>query len=203
MKNIIKKRKKHLLIIFFFLLFSVAISSYAAQWYRSDPGGVIVVNEHGVCQRVNNQGSRSYFVPTNNAAEWSAFRSAVSSLDNVTLSGCECPLPWGGTISHGQSVTAYQSSSVACGSTCVSQTRTCNDGALSGSYQHQSCSVASCGGTWVLISSMVCAPCRFCTGGPLDGTICNNLGEITWCCTNNCGTGCGGSACFANIYECR
>lgn len=53
----------------------------------------------------------------------------------------------GQTIAHGQSVTAYASSSVASGQSCVSQSRICNNGALSGSYAYSSCSVnapASC-----------------------------------------------------------
>ena len=56
-----------------------------------------------------------------------------------------CTLPWGGTISSGQSVTAYQASSVPCGSSCASQTRTCSNGSLSGTYTNSSCSVAACG----------------------------------------------------------
>lgn len=55
-----------------------------------------------------------------------------------------CALPWGGTIAHGSGVTAYQSGSVPCGSSCASQTRTCNNGVLSGSYTNQSCTVAAC-----------------------------------------------------------
>lgn len=45
-----------------------------------------------------------------------------------------CTLPWGGTTGHGTSVTAYSATSVACGGNCstVAQTRTCNDGTLSG-----------------------------------------------------------------------
>ena len=49
----------------------------------------------------------------------------------------------GQTIQHGGTVTAYQSSSVAYGSTCTSQTRSCDDGYLYGSYQYSSCSVES------------------------------------------------------------
>lgn len=48
----------------------------------------------------------------------------------------------GSTVAHDSSVTAYQSSSVPFGSTCTSQTRTCNDGTLSGSYAYSSCSVS-------------------------------------------------------------
>ena len=40
----------------------------------------------------------------------------------------------GGTVASGSSVAAYQSSSVAEGSQCVSQQRTCTNGTLSGSY---------------------------------------------------------------------
>ena len=54
-----------------------------------------------------------------------------------------CALPWGWTIASWSSVTAY-SSSVACGSTCVSQTRTCVNWILNWSYQYSSCS-PSCG----------------------------------------------------------
>lgn len=58
--------------------------------------------------------------------------------------GASCTLPWGGTITDGSSVTAYAANSVSCGSTCRSQTRTCNNGVLSGSYTKQACSVGAC-----------------------------------------------------------
>lgn len=53
-----------------------------------------------------------------------------------------CTLPWGGTLAHGSSVTAYQTASVPYGSSCISQSRACNNGTLSGSYTHQGCTVA-------------------------------------------------------------
>ena len=66
-----------------------------------------------------------------------------------------CTRPWGGTVANGASITAYQASSVACGSACASQTRVCNNGTLSGSYTNQSCSVQSCSGVWTLISQKI------------------------------------------------
>jgi hypothetical protein len=71
---------------------------------------------------------------------------------NGTLSGsyalqtCAalCALPWGGTISQGQSVTAYSVSVVSPPQVCasVAQTRTCGaSGVLNGSYANQSCVV--------------------------------------------------------------
>ena len=46
-------------------------------------------------------------------------------------------------LSSGQSVIAYQSSSVPFGESCSSQTRTCNNGTLTGSYSQSSCVVSS------------------------------------------------------------
>lgn len=61
-----------------------------------------------------------------------------------TCTTASCSLPWGGTISSGQTTAAYLNSSEPCGSSCQSQSRTCNDGTLSGSYTNQSCSVSGC-----------------------------------------------------------
>lgn len=53
----------------------------------------------------------------------------------------DCSAPWGGTVNHGSNVTAYQTASVPFGNTCASQTRSCNNGTLSGSYTNQNCTV--------------------------------------------------------------
>lgn len=50
-----------------------------------------------------------------------------------------CTLPWGGTTAHNSTVTAYEASSVEHDHECHSQTRTCTNGVLSGSYQYQTC----------------------------------------------------------------
>lgn len=53
----------------------------------------------------------------------------------------------GQSVAEGQSISAYLTSTVAYGSTCTQQTRTCQGGVLSGSYSYASCSVgaaASC-----------------------------------------------------------
>ena len=53
-----------------------------------------------------------------------------------------CPLPWGGSIPYGSSVTAYAVPNVLYPATCASQVRTCGfGGVLSGSYTSQTCSV--------------------------------------------------------------
>src|SRR3989344_4825066 len=71
---------------------------------------------------------------------WSAWTNSASSCTTPTAS---CPTPWGTTVTHRGYVTAYQTASVAAGSSCVSQTRTCTNGQLSGTYTHQNCTPAT------------------------------------------------------------
>lgn len=50
-----------------------------------------------------------------------------------------CALPGGGSLAHDAAATFFETDSVPFGSSCVSQSRSCNDGALSGSYTHATC----------------------------------------------------------------
>jgi len=58
---------------------------------------------------------------------------------SVIPAGGNCTTPWGATVADGGSVTAYlaQTSTTAC----TSETRICSSGALSGTYQYESCTV--------------------------------------------------------------
>ncbi|KKR20858.1 MAG: hypothetical protein UT50_C0015G0011 [Candidatus Moranbacteria bacterium GW2011_GWA2_39_41] len=57
---------------------------------------------------------------------------------SCSITPCQpCNLPWGGTIIHGASVTAYGQSTC---SGCSSENRACSNGTLSGTYTSQSCS---------------------------------------------------------------
>lgn len=93
-----------------------------------------------------------------------------------------CTAPWGSTVTHDSSVTAYQSSTVPYGQSCVSETRTCTNGSLSGSYAYVSCEVEeptvcepsySCSGNDIIYTSETCevttlASCEapeFCSPG--------------------------------------
>lgn len=117
--------------------------------------------------------------------------------------GASCPLPWGGSINDGQSVTAWLASSVPCGSSCSSQTRTCNNGSLNGSvsYSNQSCSTTSCG-------------CTTSGGVSIAEGQCTSLWNSTWGytgsgagtggCTPTCGSGnvcCSGGNLSNTIYK--
>lgn len=71
---------------------------------------------------------------------------ALSGGANYSYSSCQVQAPKtcvfnGQNIAHGGSVAAYSTASVTEPATCSSQTRTCNDGNLSGSYAYPSCQV--------------------------------------------------------------
>ncbi len=90
-----------------------------------------------------------------------------------TCTNAPCTLPWGGTIVHGASVTAYlyTKQSPTCS---TSQTRTCNNGTLSGSYTNQTCT--SCAGTVYPL----CTSPSGCT------SYCWYTGATAESCTNTC-----------------
>ncbi len=111
------------------------------------------------------------------------------------------PCSWNsGSVTNGNSVTAYQASTVAYNNTCTSQTRTCSNGTLSGSYQYASCSVtpaASCTVNGTTVASgqsatfytqqvaptgQVCSSVsqsRTCTNGTLSGSSSYQYGSCT------------------------
>lgn len=77
-----------------------------------------------------------------------SFGVLSGSYTNQTCTGCpaaaSCNLPWGGSIASGASVTAYTNCSVT---TCSSQTRTCTNGTLSGTYPNAGCGCTCTAGT--------------------------------------------------------
>ena len=64
----------------------------------------------------------------------------VSAVNTETLTSCSLN---GQTVAHGSTVTAYQASSVDFGNTCTSETRSCFNGNLSGSYTYTNCTVSA------------------------------------------------------------
>lgn len=132
---------------------------------------------------------------TNNCGVWTTVTVVAPS---------SCTLPWGGTIASGNSATAYQSSLVTAPTTCasVSESRTCTNGTLSGTYTNQSCAVASsCTLPWggsiasgastpaylfpSVPSPTTCASVsqtRTCTNGVLSGSYANDTCFVVTSC---------------------
>ena len=116
------------------------------------PNVTIVINAHGEAKKVSNNSGLEVFIPTALAEEWASF--IIFYPVGLSVAEPSCDLPWGGQIDEGESITAYSSSS-AC-SSCISETRVCTAGVLSGSYTYQTC------------TSGVCAACSLPWGGSIS-----------------------------------
>lgn len=107
--------------------------------------------------------------------------SIRSGVENCSFNGIDIP--------HGGAIDAYPNSSVPFGNACISETRVCSNGVLSGSYQFDSCSVGSpvaclfngasvphASAVTAFQSSSVFEPAtcvseqRFCVNGALSGS---------------------------------
>jgi hypothetical protein len=120
-----------------------ATTAYQYDAY-SNATQVSVTTSDGYSKTTNN----TY---TNDTSNWLLGRLTASSVTAQAPQqlGQYCSLPWGGTISNGQSVTAYSAATAPVGQACstIAQTRTCTNGTLSGSHAQQTCS-AVCALPW-------------------------------------------------------
>jgi hypothetical protein len=173
-------------------------TAYYPGLYGSTANLKCCSNNAGEAPYVGNWKKSNYRSST---SSW-IYGSATCSNEPTYSYSCtlpSCSLPWGGTLAHGSSVTAYSSSSVACGSSCSSQTRTCNSGALSGSYTKESCVVQACNscaspvpsvqsGKWVRVGSPSSVSQSWVFNSSVSAT-----GSCSWGCSSGyvrSGSGC-------------
>lgn len=99
----------------------------------------------------------------------------------VETPAASCALPWGGSLQSGATTQAYQSASVAFGSSCVEQSRVCENGVLSGSYSNRACVVEQPAPADVAISNLHVNPTTVFTGDPvnIEVTLSNNGGTAS------------------------
>jgi hypothetical protein len=101
--------------------------------------------------------------------------------------GCSCSSPWGTTVADGTSVTAYSVASTGCGATpCSSyaQSRTCNNGTLSGSAANQACTNAtgcSCNLPWGGTLADGQSVTAYSTNAPGCGSSCTAVSQVRTC----------------------
>lgn len=124
--------------------------------------------------------------PTTGTATWSCNNGTTTIQGGAT---CNVPAnctgtPWG-TINHGNSVTAWNTTA-SCGG-CASQTRTCTNGVLSGTFTATACNNASCSGCPGTMVSGAIAPCCHTVPASAHGTVIDASGG--W---DNAGGACGG-----------
>jgi hypothetical protein len=177
--------------IFFVLFSSVMVAS--AQCVTSGDsttvsgsGGSQCIDRHATCRVVTNSNAASIMVPHKTADEWSGASGFVPNTQpNVSKSACaNCTgTPWGSVV-HGYSNTAFESATPLPPAACTSQTRTCTNGTLSGSYTATGCNAGCTGTPWgsvihgysntAFLSSLPAGACtsetRTCTNGNMGGT---------------------------------
>lgn len=108
------------------------------------------------------------------------------------------------TIAHGQSVTAFGASTAPYGSTCSAQSRTCNNGVLSGTYTYASCTVeqaASClfNGQTIADGQSVTAYSIASVDYGVDS--CDNYAQLRTCSNGNLSGSYLNSTCKRNYYQ--
>jgi len=116
--------------------------TWTSRWYGGCSGLLLSsdtwTNDGSPCIESTVRSQDGYACPS----DYSTFGNMCvrSRSYNATYVASNCSFN-GNNVLHGSSITAYASSIVPYGSSCASQTRTCNDGSLSGSYNASSCKV--------------------------------------------------------------
>lgn len=99
----------------------------------------------GTCKACSNGGCNPSTVPVNGGNPTGTLTCINGAIDPPTCTPATCNPPWGGTIANGASVTAYSTTNVAWNQSCAAggtqETRTCNNGTLSGTFTNQTCTV--------------------------------------------------------------
>ena len=160
--------------------------SSTLSWTSSNADTSVYINNVGYVSSGGSSSSGSFSVAPSSTTDYACYATGAGGSDgwhsSVLTVHPSCSFN-GTTVTHGSSLTAYQASTVAYGSSCVSQTRTCSDGTLSGSYTYASCTVdspANCSlnGTTVNHGATVTA---YSTETAPSGQFCSSLSESRAC----------------------
>lgn len=164
------------------------------SWWDSSYGGTGAPNDTDILQVYSNERAFAALKSDGSIqAWWSATQGWMwepTDDGHVGLNGgtnfdpiLSCSLPWGWTnIAHGTDVTAYQSATVQSWQTCQSQTRTCNDGSLSGAYTYETCVVVDSptSPTLTHTSNTSIVEISFTAGSGLSNCVIQNYDGSSW-----------------------
>ncbi len=146
-----------------------------------------------ICSIGTSTPSTVSFPAAGSTASWTCRTATGSANCSATHSAAANCSAGGVTVLHGASRTFYQTSTVACGASCasVAQTRTCNNGTLSGTYTNATCTEPpAINGNWTSWSACNSGiKTRTCTNPSpsCGGAGCSGLSSDS--CTNaSCGT---------------
>jgi hypothetical protein len=105
-------------------------------------GGSPTISSTGLVSGPFVDGAALVFTVTDATGDTAQLTLSVSG--GATSNALNCATPFNTSIASGTSIVAFKAASVACTSTCQSETRTCTNGTLSGSYTFKSCVRATC-----------------------------------------------------------
>jgi hypothetical protein len=122
---------------------------------------------------------------TNDTTNWFLGRltaSTVTAQAPQQLGQQSCTLPWGGTVSSHQSVTAYSATTASNGQICsaLAQTRTCTNGTLSGSFTQQACAEV-CSLPWGGTINAGQSVTAYSAAHPASGQTCSAIAQTRTC----------------------
>lgn len=140
-------------------MFNHTLSMYTPFWTMDggDPG-TSYASTYDIDNYLNST-NETYFIVKENCTGGCP-SSAEIRTDYVKLEVTyynPCSISWNESILHGESIVAYRNQTYPCGETCENETRTCNDGTLSGTFTNETCNA-------------VCLDCSLPWGGILPHT---------------------------------
>jgi peptidoglycan hydrolase-like protein with peptidoglycan-binding domain len=124
----------------------------------ANTGSTSLVTSSSATTAPSTSASPSPYVPPTTTTQTNTSQTVMTiggAGGGTTTSTTPSSCTWSGqSITTGSSVTAYQSSSVPAGQTCVQETRTCSNGTLIGTYTNAACSIAGAAPNPVSIAAL-------------------------------------------------
>jgi hypothetical protein len=120
----------------------IASTGGVPPYTYSVTGGSPTISASGLMTGPFVDGAAMVVTVTDSAGD--SAQATISISGGATSTALACATPFNTNIASGTSIVAFKAASVACTSSCQSETRTCTNGTLRGSYTFKSCTRATC-----------------------------------------------------------